>query len=121
MAFHDIEYIVTGPIAMIAMNRPRYKNAQSYRMLDEIDQAFAFADRVAENSPDQLRFIKIQANKAQDAQGLSQGLEDSLGNCQAMTYLMGQALRVDGEKRLLSVDPALRGRKGLRYGQSPKS
>src|SRR5258708_933686 len=43
MSFHDIVYSVDGGVATIALNRPRYKNAQSYRMLDEIDAGFAKA------------------------------------------------------------------------------
>jgi enoyl-CoA hydratase len=81
-------------------------------------ETYAYANRVAENAPDQLRFVKIQANKAQDAQGFTQALEDSLGDYQAMTYLMGSAaLRAGEERRLLSVDLAVRGRRGERYGQ----
>ena len=43
MTFKDILYAADGPLATITLNRPRYKNAQSYRMLDEIDHAFALA------------------------------------------------------------------------------
>ena len=32
-----------GPIGVITLNRPGYRNAQGYRMLDEIDQAFTLA------------------------------------------------------------------------------
>ena len=49
---------------------------------------------------DALRFVKIQANKAQDAQGFTNALEDSLGDYQAMMLLMGDRMRVTGEKRL---------------------
>src|SRR5271165_6310479 len=43
MEFRDILYEVDGPLGVITLNRPKYRNAQSYRMLDEIDQAFALA------------------------------------------------------------------------------
>ncbi|MGH6955068.1 MAG: enoyl-CoA hydratase-related protein, partial [Caulobacteraceae bacterium] len=43
MAFADILYAVEGPIGVITLNRPGYRNAQSYRLLDEIDQAFDLA------------------------------------------------------------------------------
>jgi hypothetical protein len=57
-------------------------------------------------------------NKAQDAQGFTGALEDSLGDYQAMMYLMGsENMRVGGERRLQTVDLALKGRKGERYGQ----
>jgi enoyl-CoA hydratase/carnithine racemase len=78
---------------------------------------YAYARRVAEQSPDALRFIKIQANKAQDAQGFQNALEDSLGDYQAMMYLMGQErMRVPGERRLATVDLAFKGKKGQRPG-----
>ena len=34
MDFKDILYEVDGPIGVITLNRPKYRNAQSYRMLD---------------------------------------------------------------------------------------
>ncbi len=83
-------------------------------------ETYGYAHRVAENSMDALRFVKIQANKAQDAQGFTHALEDSLGDYQAMMYMMDTRMRVPGEKRLATVDLAVRGRRGERYGQSPK-
>src|SRR5215469_9940271 len=43
MNYRDVQYGTEGPIATITLNRPEYKNAQGYRMLDEIDSAFAEA------------------------------------------------------------------------------
>src|SRR5271165_5450733 len=43
MQFNDIIYATDGHVATITLNRPRYKNAQSYRMLDEIDAGFTLA------------------------------------------------------------------------------
>jgi enoyl-CoA hydratase len=83
-------------------------------------ETYAYAQRVAENSLDALRFMKIQANKAQDAQGFSNALEDSLGDYQAMIYLLGEAMRVAGQRRLATVDLAFRGKDGKRYGQTSK-
>lgn len=84
-------------------------------------KTYGYARRVAENSLDALRFIKIQANKAQDAQGFQNALEDSLGDYQAMMYLMGDAMRVPGQRRLATVDLAFRGKEGRRYGLHTKS
>jgi enoyl-CoA hydratase len=39
----DIEYEVSGPVALITMNRPQYHNAQSYPMLDSLDSALVQA------------------------------------------------------------------------------
>ena len=36
-------YATDGPIANITLNRPRYRNAQSYQLLDELDAAFGRA------------------------------------------------------------------------------
>lgn len=81
-------------------------------------ETYAYARRVAEQSADALRFIKVQANKAQDAQGFQNALEDSLGDYQAMMYLMGsERMRVAGERRLATVDLAFRGKKRERFGQ----
>jgi hypothetical protein len=59
---------------------------------------------------------KIQMNKAQDAQGFTQALEDSLGDYVAMMSMPGGEMRVEGVKRLMTVDLAVRGRRGERYG-----
>jgi enoyl-CoA hydratase len=81
-------------------------------------ETYGYAHRVAENSPDALRFAKIQMNKAQDAQGFTNALEDSLGDYQAMMYLLGrEQMRVGGQRRLLTVDLAVKGGKRERYGQ----
>ena len=83
-------------------------------------ETYAYAHRVAEQSLDALRFIKIQANKAQDAQGFQSALEDSLGDYQAMMMLMGpERMRVAGNRRLATVDLAFNGKGGKRYGQQP--
>ena len=82
-------------------------------------ETYAYAHRVAENSAEALRFAKMQMNKAQDAQGFTNALEDSLGDYQAMMYLMGsEQMRVGGQRRLLTVDLAVKGRKGERFGQT---
>jgi hypothetical protein len=56
-------------------------------------------------------------NKAQDAQGYTQALEDSFGDYVAMMYLPGEEMRVEGERRLATVDLAVKGRRGERFGQ----
>ncbi len=38
-ATQDVLYSVDGPIARVTLNRPRYRNAQSWRLLDQLDQA----------------------------------------------------------------------------------
>jgi len=89
------------------------------RVLPKADlerETYAWARRVAENSPEALRFAKLQMNKAQDAQGFTQALEDSLGDYQAMMHMPGVRHRMADQKRLHTVDLAVRGRRGQRYG-----
>lgn len=90
------------------------------RVLPKADlerETYAWARRVAENSPEALRMAKIQMNKAHDHQGFTNAVEDSLGDYQAMMYMPGSAMRVEGVKRLATVDLAVRGRRGDRFGQ----
>lgn len=82
-------------------------------------ETYAWARRVAENTPEVLRLAKIQLNKAQDAQGFSQALEDSLGDYQAMLHMPGSLHLVEGERRLRTVDLAVRGKRGERFGLTP--
>ena len=55
-------------------------------------------------------------NKAQDAAGFSNAVEDSLGDYQAMMHMPGNEMRMQGERRLLSVDLAVKGKRGERFG-----
>ena len=43
MAYQNILYATDAGVATITLNRPAYKNAQSYDLLDEVDAAFAEA------------------------------------------------------------------------------
>ena len=81
-------------------------------------ETYAWARRVAENSPEALRMAKIQMNKAQDAQGFTNAVEDSLGDYQAMMHMPGLQMRLEGERRLATVDLAVKGRRKERFGQS---
>ena len=36
----NVLYETRGPVALITLNRPRYRNAQSWQLLDELDEAF---------------------------------------------------------------------------------
>ncbi len=79
-------------------------------------ETWAFARRVAENSPGALRYAKVQMNKAQDAQGFTRALEDSFGDYVAMMNVLADEMRVEGERRLMTVDLAVKYRKGERFG-----
>ena len=47
MEHRDVRYETDGPLALVTLDRPRYRNAQSWRLLDELDVALdrAQADR----------------------------------------------------------------------------
>ena len=90
-----------------------------YANADLERETLAWARRVAENSPETLRMAKVQMNKAQDAQGFTNAVEDSLGDYLAMMWMPGNEMRREGERRLLSVDLAVRGRRGERFGLTP--
>jgi enoyl-CoA hydratase len=82
-------------------------------------ETVAWARRVAEQDPALLRLTKVQMNKAQDAQGFTNAVEDSLGDYCAMMWMPGSELRMEGQRRMLAVDLAVRGRKGERFGLAP--
>jgi len=46
MDLKDVRYEVEGPVALVTLARPRYRNAQSWRLLDELDTAL---DRAQED------------------------------------------------------------------------
>src|ERR1700744_3684537 len=77
----------------------------------------AYARRVAENAPGALRYIKLQMNKAQDAQGFSRAVEDSFGDYVALMNILKDEWYTPEGRRLLTVDLAVKGRKGERFGQ----
>lgn len=44
-SYNDVLYERDGHVAIVTLNRPRYRNAQSRRLLEELDDAFTTADR----------------------------------------------------------------------------
>jgi enoyl-CoA hydratase len=93
-----------------------------YGKADLERETLGWARRVAENSAETLRMAKVQMNKAQDAQGFTNAVEDSLGDYVAMMWMPGNEMRVEGQRRLRAVDLAVRGRRGERFGLSaPKT
>jgi enoyl-CoA hydratase len=79
-------------------------------------ETMAYARRVAENNPETLRMAKIQMNKAQDHQGFTNAMEDSLGDYVAMMWMPGTEMRMTTQRRLHTVDLAVKGRKRERFG-----
>ncbi len=52
MNYRDVEYRLDGHVARVTANRPRYRNAQSRRLLEELDAAFARSRRRYERARD---------------------------------------------------------------------
>ena len=55
MSYKHIRYEKSDRIARVILNRPRYKNAQSRLMIEEMDQAFAAA-----NEDDDVRVVILK-------------------------------------------------------------
>ena len=45
MNLQDVLYEADGAVALITLNRPNYRNAQSWQLLDDLDTALAHADQ----------------------------------------------------------------------------
>ena len=84
-------------------------------------ETYAWARRVAENSADVVRFSKVQINKAQDVQGFTHAILDSIGDFQALLNLPGSSWREGDGRRVSTVELALKGRRGERFGQGAGS
>jgi enoyl-CoA hydratase len=79
MQFQDILYAAEGRIATITLNRPRYRNAQSYRMLDEIDHAFQEAKRDSA-----VRVLIVRGSGGNFSSGHDLGTDDALAYWRAL-------------------------------------
>ena len=77
--FHDIIFAVDDPIGVITLNRPAYRNAQSYRMLDEIDRAFDLARTDA-----RVRVLVVRGAGGVFSTGHDLGTPDAIAYRQAL-------------------------------------
>ena len=89
-----------------------------YPAQELVARTYGYAQRVAENDPFTLRMTKLEMNKAQDAQGFRSLIADSFGDYVGMLFTPNFEMKTEDGRRLLSVDLAVRGRKGQRPGQS---
>jgi enoyl-CoA hydratase len=65
MSHEDVLYSVEGPVARVTLNRPRYRNAQSWRLLDALDAAL---DRAMDDTP--VKVVDMEAQGVADRTGL---------------------------------------------------
>lgn len=99
--FIEVSHADEGRIAIISMNRPKYRNAQNRGMLVEIDEAFAAAE-----SDDQVRVVILQGNGPAFSSGHDLGSSDALreresGPDQHPSYMCNGATRDGAESRML--------------------
>jgi len=83
--FHDLTYAVNGRVANVTLNRPQYRNAQSRRLLEELDQAFATA--VADHD---VRVIVLRGAGDHFSSGHDLGTEEELADREARPWPPGQ-------------------------------
>jgi enoyl-CoA hydratase len=71
--FSDILYSADAGVAVITLNRAAYRNAQSYRMLDEIDQAFDLA-----RADEAVKVVVVRGSGGVFSTGHDLGTEDGM-------------------------------------------
>ncbi len=81
----DVSYEVDGRIARVTLDRPRYRNAQSRRLLEELDDAFARA--VADHD---VRVIVLRGEGEHFSSGHDLGTPDELADREARPWPDGQ-------------------------------
>lgn len=104
MSYKHIRYEKSDRIARVILNRPRYRNAQSRVMLEEMDDAFAAADR-----DDDVRVIILKGEGEHFSSGHDLGTAEEKQDAEQRPYPKG----VRGQHRRswdLYVDKTLRWR-----------
>jgi enoyl-CoA hydratase len=102
--YEDILYDVDGHVARVSLNRPRYKNAQSRRLREEMDEAFA---RAVEDT--EVRVIVLRGEGDSFSAGHDLGSPEQQADSEERPYEQGMRGRY---KRSwdLNVDNTLRWR-----------
>jgi enoyl-CoA hydratase len=78
MSEKTVRYEVAGRVATVTLNRPRYRNAQSWRLLDELDAAL---DRAQEDR--EVRVIVVTGEGDHFSSGHDLGTPDQLSDVEA--------------------------------------
>jgi enoyl-CoA hydratase len=104
MPYSQIEYKKSDRIARVVLNRPKYRNAQSRVLLEEMDDAFNDA-----NADDEVRVIILSGNGEHFSSGHDLGTPDEKADAARRPY--GKGLRSIYERsRRLFLDNTLRWR-----------
>ncbi len=80
----DVRYEVDGRIATVTLNRPRYRNAQSRRLLEQLDEAFA---RAVDDH--EVRVIVLRGAGEHFSSGHDLGTPEELADRQARPWPPG--------------------------------
>lgn len=89
-SFENVRYEVDGRIAIVTLDRPRYRNAQSRRLLEDLDDAFA---RAVDDH--QVRVIVLRGEGEHFSSGHDLGTPDELADRAARPWPEGHL----GEQR----------------------
>jgi enoyl-CoA hydratase len=78
MELQDVRYEADGPVALVTLARPRYRNAQSWRLLDELDLALGRAqeDRA-------IRVVVVRGEGEHFSAGHDLGTPEQLADLEA--------------------------------------
>lgn len=84
MSYKHIRYEKSDRIAKVILNRPRYRNAQSRVMLEEMDHAFAEA-----NNDDEVRVVILKGEGEHFCSGHDLGTPEEKEDAAARPYAKG--------------------------------
>jgi enoyl-CoA hydratase len=104
MTYKQIEYEKSDRIARVILNRPRYLNAQSRVLLEEMDDAFSDA-----NADDEIRVIVLSGRGDHFSSGHDLGTPDEKEDARRRPYGKGMRSMYERSRRLF-LDNTLRWR-----------
>jgi len=95
----DVLYEVDGAVALITLNRPRYHNAQSWKLLDELDRAL---DRAMEDREVKVAVVKGAGDDFSSGHDL--GTPEQMADQEARGVADRRGLRFYEEFRKYNLD-----------------
>jgi enoyl-CoA hydratase len=75
MELRDVRYETEGNIALIRLDRPQYRNAQSWRLLDDLDRAFDLA-----MDDDEIKVVVLKGEGGNFSSGHDLGTPEQLAD-----------------------------------------
>jgi enoyl-CoA hydratase len=105
MSHEDVLYSVEGPVARVTLNRPRYRNAQSWRLLDALDAAL---DRAMDDTP--VKVVVVSGAGEHFSSGHDLGTPDQQQDMEAQGVADRTGLRFYEAFRKYNLDLTLKWR-----------